>query len=42
MPDVFAIPIPIVSAGGVIELPVEYLKGLRRELEKCGGAADLR
>jgi len=27
---------PIVSAGGVIELPVEYLKGLRHELEKRG------
>jgi len=27
---------PIVSAGGVIELPVEYLQGLRRELDKRG------
>ena len=27
---------PIVSAGGVIELPVEYLQGLRRELHKRG------
>src|SRR5262249_55251949 len=25
---------PIVSAGGVIELPVEYLQGLRKELDK--------
>jgi 2,2-dialkylglycine decarboxylase (pyruvate) len=27
---------PIVSAGGVIELPVEYLQGLRKELDKRG------
>ena len=27
---------PIVSAGGVIELPVEYLRGLRQELDKRG------
>jgi 2,2-dialkylglycine decarboxylase (pyruvate) len=27
---------PIVSAGGVIELPVEYLEGLKKELEKRG------
>jgi 2,2-dialkylglycine decarboxylase (pyruvate) len=27
---------PIVSAGGVIELPVEYLKRLKQELEKRG------
>jgi 2,2-dialkylglycine decarboxylase (pyruvate) len=27
---------PIVSAGGVIELPVEYLEGLRKELDKRG------
>jgi 2,2-dialkylglycine decarboxylase (pyruvate) len=27
---------PIVSAGGVIELPVEYLQGLRRELDRRG------
>src|SRR5215470_16993883 len=27
---------PIVSAGGVIELPVEYLEGLRRELDRRG------
>jgi 2,2-dialkylglycine decarboxylase (pyruvate) len=27
---------PIISAGGVIELPVEYLQGLRNELDKRG------
>lgn len=27
---------PIVSAGGVIELPTEYLQGLRKELDKRG------
>ena len=27
---------PIVSAGGVIELPVEYLQGLRKELDRRG------
>jgi 2,2-dialkylglycine decarboxylase (pyruvate) len=27
---------PIVSAGGVIELPVEYLRGLRKELDRRG------
>jgi 2,2-dialkylglycine decarboxylase (pyruvate) len=27
---------PIVSAGGVIELPVQYLQGLRKELSKRG------
>ncbi|MCL4764665.1 MAG: aspartate aminotransferase family protein [Hyphomicrobiaceae bacterium] len=27
---------PIVSAGGVIELPAEYLEGLRRELDRRG------
>jgi len=27
---------PIVSAGGVIELPLEYLQGLRKELDKRG------
>jgi 2,2-dialkylglycine decarboxylase (pyruvate) len=27
---------PIISAGGVIELPTEYLQGLRQELDKRG------
>jgi hypothetical protein len=30
---------PIVSAGGVIELPVAYLQGLRKELDRRGALA---